>query len=192
MSDSCLVCFVCTGNICRSPMAEVVFRARVRAAGLADRVRVDSAGIGDWHVGDEADPRTIATLAAAGYEQRHSARQFTADWFAERDLVIALDRGHQRGLRAMAPTAREAAKVRLLRSYDPAAREDLDVPDPYYGGTRGFDTCLELVEAAMPGLLTEVGTLLNGRTAPIGSGAPVGPGDEPPIPDAGTDPPTPG
>ncbi|AXK37760.1 low molecular weight phosphotyrosine protein phosphatase [Streptomyces armeniacus] len=161
------VCFVCTGNICRSPMAEAVFRARLVDAGLDALVTVDSAGTGGWHTGDAADPRTVAVLTAAGYAQRHRARQFTADWFADRDLVIALDRGHQRELRAMAPSPEEAAKVRLLRSYGPEASGGsqaygrggaaLDVPDPYYGGARGFDDCLELIEAAMPGLLAEVG-----------------------------------
>ncbi|MCF6522158.1 low molecular weight protein-tyrosine-phosphatase [Streptomyces sp. JJ36] len=151
------VCFVCTGNICRSPMAEAVFRALVEKQGLGDAVRAESAGTGDWHVGDPADPRTSAVLTRAGYVLDHAARCFEAGWFARFDRVIALDRGHLRELRAMAPTPEDAAKVRLLRSYDPAAAEDgdLDVPDPYYGGPDGFDACLELVEAALPGLLAE-------------------------------------
>ncbi|MET9597795.1 low molecular weight protein-tyrosine-phosphatase [Streptomyces sp. NPDC006459] len=151
------VCFVCTGNICRSPMAESVFRAHVAAAGLATLVEVDSAGTGGWHEGDGADPRTIAVLDAAGYEQDHRARQFRSSWFARLDLVIALDAEHQRDLRALAPTAQDAAKVRLLRSYDPAASAaQTDVPDPYYGPLDGFEECLELVEAASPGLLDAV------------------------------------
>ncbi|MFG2974811.1 low molecular weight protein-tyrosine-phosphatase [Streptomyces sp. NPDC048331] len=151
------VCFVCTGNICRSPMAESVFRAHVAAAGLAALVEVDSAGTGGWHEGDGADPRTISVLEAAGYEQDHRARRFHASWFARLDLVIALDAGHLRDLRALAPTAQDAAKVRLLRSYDPAASAaETDVPDPYYGPLDGFEECLELVEAASPGLLDAV------------------------------------
>ncbi|MEU6960028.1 low molecular weight protein-tyrosine-phosphatase [Streptomyces chrestomyceticus] len=114
------VCFVCTGNICRSPMAEAVFRARVEEDGLDGLVVVDSAGTGGWHEGDGADPRTVAVLRAAGYEEDHTARQFRAEWFGTLDLVIALDEGHLRALRRLAPSARDAAKVRLLRSYDTA------------------------------------------------------------------------
>ncbi|MFD7079735.1 low molecular weight protein-tyrosine-phosphatase [Streptomyces sp. NPDC059918] len=151
------VCFVCTGNICRSPMAESVFRVRVAEAGLDALVEVDSAGTGGWHEGDGADPRTVTVLEAAGYEQSHRARQFRASWFAGLDLVIALDAGHLRDLRALAPTPEDAAKVRLLRSYDPAATAaEADVPDPYYGSLEGFEQCLELVEAASAGLLEAV------------------------------------
>ncbi|MFD9725610.1 low molecular weight protein-tyrosine-phosphatase [Streptomyces sp. NPDC059072] len=151
------VCFVCTGNICRSPMAESVFRSHVADAGLDALVEVDSAGTGGWHEGDPADPRTISVLEAAGYEQDHRARQFRSSWFAGLDLVVALDAGHLRDLRALAPTPRDAAKVRLLRSFDPAAPAgDSDVPDPYYGPLDGFEECLALVEAASPGLLEAV------------------------------------
>lgn len=101
-------------------MAEAVFRARVEEDGLDGLVVVDSAGTGGWHEGDGADPRTVAVLRAAGYEEHHSARQFRAEWFATLDLVIALDEGHLRALRRLAPSARDAAKVRLLRSYDAA------------------------------------------------------------------------
>ncbi|MGW2586265.1 low molecular weight protein-tyrosine-phosphatase [Streptomyces virginiae] len=159
------VCFVCTGNICRSPMAESVFRAHVAADGLAALVEVDSAGTGGWHEGDGADPRTVSVMEAAGYEQDHRARQFRSSWFARLDLVIALDAGHLRDLRALAPTAQDAAKVRLLRSYDPAASAaETDVPDPYYGPLDGFEECLELVEAASPGLLDAVRTAVKEPT----------------------------
>lgn len=152
------VCFVCSGNICRSPTAEAVLRRLLAEAGLADQVVVDSAGLGDWHVGDGADHRSAAALRQRGYPAwEHRARQFRPADFAERDLVIALDAGHERGLRALAPTAADRAKVRLLRSYDDAAgRDELDVPDPYFGGADGFEHVLDLVEAACRGLLAEV------------------------------------
>ncbi|EKX62208.1 low molecular weight phosphotyrosine protein phosphatase [Streptomyces ipomoeae] len=158
------VCFVCTGNICRSPMAESVFRARIEEAGLDGLVEVDSAGTGGWHEGDPADPRTVSVLEANGYGSVHAARQFQASWFSRLDLVIALDAGHVKALRRLAPTTADAEKIRLLRSYDPAAGDDLDVPDPYYGGMDGFEECLELVEAASPGLLTAVREQVEGRT----------------------------
>ncbi|MDT9695600.1 low molecular weight protein-tyrosine-phosphatase [Streptomyces sp. P17] len=150
------VCFVCTGNICRSPMAEFVFRARVAEAGLDGLVEVDSAGTGGWHEGDPADPRTVSVLAEHGYDSGHTARQFEASWFARLDLVVALDEGHLKALRRLAPTEQDAAKVRLLRSYDPTAGDDLDVPDPYYGGMEGFEECLAMVEASSTGLLDAV------------------------------------
>ncbi|MFJ3231334.1 low molecular weight protein-tyrosine-phosphatase [Streptomyces sp. NPDC086787] len=159
------VCFVCTGNICRSPMAESVFRARVAEAGLEGLVEVDSAGTDGWHEGDGADPRTVSVLAENGYGGDHTARQFRASWFQRLDLVIALDAGHLRTLRRLAPTPEDAHKVRLLRSYGPAADDGLDVPDPYYGGPEGFVKCLEMVEAASLGLLAEVREQVEGRAA---------------------------
>ncbi|MFE0256577.1 low molecular weight protein-tyrosine-phosphatase [Streptomyces sp. NPDC059010] len=159
------VCFVCTGNICRSPMAESVFRARVEEAGLGGLVEVDSAGTGGWHEGDPADPRTVSVLEEHGYDSDHAARQFQQSWFARLDLVIALDTGHLKALRRLAPSPEDAAKVRLLRSYDPAAGDDPDVPDPYYGGLDGFEECLEMVEAASTDLLAAVREQVEGRAA---------------------------
>ncbi|HET9657215.1 MAG TPA: low molecular weight protein-tyrosine-phosphatase [Kineosporiaceae bacterium] len=156
------VCFVCSGNICRSPMAEAVLCRMVDQAGLADRVTVDSAGTGDWHIGERADRRAVQALVAADYpDLAHRARQFEVAWFAERDLVIALDRGHLRTLRAWAPSESARAKVHLLRSFDPqagpeAARSRLDVPDPYYDGPAMFAEVLRLIEAAAAGLLARV------------------------------------
>jgi protein-tyrosine phosphatase len=153
------ICFVCTGNICRSPMAEQVMRERLAEAGLAGLVVVDSAGTGSWHEGDPADERAVRVLREAGYASEHVARQFHADWFHDLDLVVALDRGHERALRRLARTSAEEDKIRLLRSYDPASSSDeLDVPDPYYGDLAGFEEVLRLCEAGCDGLLAEVRT----------------------------------
>lgn len=149
------VCFVCSGNICRSPTAEAVFVSMLHAAGISG-IDVDSAGTGDWHAGDDMDHRARATLLAHGYRPpRHAAKQFTASDFASRDLVVALDRGHEARLTRLAgltddpETARD--KIVLLRSYDPSA-DDLDVPDPYYDGPDGFVEVLRQIERACAGL----------------------------------------
>ncbi len=144
------VVFVCTGNICRSPTAEAVLRQQVHDAGLGDDIEVSSAGTGGWHVGEDADPRSLQTLRARGYDLRHSARQFAPDWFDRHDLVVALDASHQADLRALRP----GVEVPLLRDWDPDGPGD--VPDPYYGGQRGFENVLDLVERSCRGLLEEL------------------------------------
>ncbi|MFE3545720.1 low molecular weight protein-tyrosine-phosphatase [Nocardia sp. NPDC059177] len=153
------VTFVCTGNICRSPMAANMFAAHLYRAGLANRVRVTSAGTGAWHVGDAADPRTEATLRRAGYPTEHTAATFGPE-HRDADLIVALDTGHDRELaqRGVASDQR-----RLLRSFDPAA-DGPDVPDPYYGDQSGFDLVRDQIEAAVPGLLEWVRAELDART----------------------------
>ncbi len=150
------------GNICRSPIAEVVMRTKIAAAGLDDRVVVDSAGTGDWHAGGPADERTIETLRAHGYDDGgHIARQFKADWFDEVDLVVAMDGKNLQSLRWLAD-GDSAGKIVRLRSFDPASRGgDLDVPDPYYGDTDHFEEVLRMVEAGCDGLLDHVRSLLS-------------------------------
>jgi protein-tyrosine phosphatase len=154
--DPFRVIFVCTGNICRSPMAEVVFRDIAEKQGLGDRILSTSAGTGDWHVGEQADIRTIEALARHGYDgTRHRARQFTYDSFAASDLVVALDRTHERILRQWARDESEEGKVTLLLSFEdnPAA---LDVPDPYYADARMFDDVLGMIESASHGLFRQL------------------------------------
>ncbi|HET9737367.1 MAG TPA: low molecular weight protein-tyrosine-phosphatase [Solirubrobacteraceae bacterium] len=152
------VLFVCMGNICRSPTAEAVMRRLVREAGLEDRIEVDSAGTGGWHAGDPPDERATVAASRRGVTLDGAARQVRADDFREFDLLIAMDRENLRGLLAVAPDEAAGDKVRLLREFDPASAgaPDLDVPDPYYGGDRGFETVLDMVEAACRGLLEEL------------------------------------
>ncbi|GLW06320.1 low molecular weight protein-tyrosine-phosphatase [Microtetraspora sp. NBRC 13810] len=144
------VCLVCLGNICRSPMAEVVVRRTLADHGLDGLVTVDSAGTGGWHEGAPMDDRAAAVLSGAGYDgSAHRARRFLREWFGHADLVLAMDAENLRALRALAPPG---ADVRLFRSFDPAAPENADVPDPYYGGPEGFDEVLRMVQAAADGL----------------------------------------
>ncbi len=149
------VLFVCLGNICRSPTAEGVMRGLVREAGLEDRIEIDSAGTGSWHVGNPPDPRSTAAAARRGVVLDGAARTVTADDFDDWDLLVAMDRENQRELLRRAPDDAARAKVKLLREYDPAsvAAGDLEVPDPYYGDEAGFDRVITMVEAAVPGLL---------------------------------------
>ena len=129
--------FVCSGNICRSPIAEKVFAAELERAGLADGVRVSSAGTGGWHVGDPADSRAAAVLRAAGYPSEHRARQVDAEALGA-DLIVALDDTHLRALRHAVP---EPDRVRLLRSFDPDAPERAECPTPTTAGTTGSPRC---------------------------------------------------
>lgn len=167
------VCFVCTGNICRSPMAESMFRHQVAQARLDHLVEVDSAGTGPWHVGRGAHRLTAALLSSRGYRADHRARQFDRSWFATCDLVVALDRTHADDLLHLAPGPEAAAKVRLLRSFDPASIEDstsdssnLDVPDPYYGSEPDYVVVHDLIAAAIPGMLEHVRAALDDSVVP--------------------------
>lgn len=148
--------FVCTGNICRSPMAALVVGEHLRRAGLGERVEVSSCGIGHWHVGDAADPRAMRALAGAGYPTEHVAAQ-VGDLHLDADLLLAMDSGHERALRDLVVRrGDDGARVRMFRSFDPGAGPDFDVPDPYYGGPEGFAEVLAMIEAAAPGLVDHV------------------------------------
>lgn len=171
------VCLVCTGNICRSPMAEVVLRQLAGAVpGLIDRLEVSSAGTGAWHVGEPMDPRARDALARRGYRDHgHVARQVDAVLATDPDLLVALDRGHRRELHAM----RRGAPVVLLGAFGPGADAApgpqsvrqaeagrvLDVPDPYYGGAADFGRCLHQIERSCRGLVAALAALLAGGTA---------------------------
>lgn len=149
------VVFVCTGNICRSPMAEVMARHAFSGAGFGDRVTVSSVGTGGWHVGDGMDPRAAAELESHGYDSTHVAAQLSAPDHRA-DLVVALDRGHRDHLLGAGV---EEHRVRLLRGFDPAADGE-DVADPYYGDNVGFTRTRLQIAEALPGLVAEVRALL--------------------------------
>lgn len=169
------VLFVCLGNICRSPAAQAVMERFAIEAGVAERVHVESAGTGGWHVGDLADPRMRQAAARRGVAITSRARQFTAAAFDRFDLILAMDREVRGHVLALARSPDDRAKVRPFRSFDPArAREtdgggggvdngdeasggdDLDVPDPYEGGPEGFEEVLNIVERTCRALLTRI------------------------------------
>lgn len=147
------VLFVCLGNICRSPLAEHLFRRLVHSRGLGDRFLVESRGTGGWHEGDGADPRTIAVAARFGWRLEHTARRFRAAVDLERfQLIVPMDKDN---MRVLLSAGTPPDRVRLMRSFDPASDPDAppDVPDPYYGGPDGFVHMYHMLETACEGLL---------------------------------------
>jgi protein-tyrosine phosphatase len=164
------VCLVCLGNICRSPMAEVVLSDELARAGLAGLVQVDSAGTGDWHLGGPMDAGARTELASRGYDgSAHRARQFEPAWFRTHDLVLAMDRRNLSQLRRMAPDSESAGpRLLLFRSFDPAFADggevtdpyDGEVPDPYGGRGKDYALAFDLVAAAARGLTAALAEFL--------------------------------
>jgi protein-tyrosine phosphatase len=147
MKERRSILFVCTGNICRSPTAEAVFRSLCNDKGI--ELRIESAGLGDWHIGDPPDERAQRHARNRGYDlSAQRARQVRARDFEEFDLVLAMDRGHLHALQRMSPRHHHA-KIRLFV-------QDCDVPDPYYGGAEGFERVLDMVEERCRALLEEI------------------------------------
>lgn len=152
--------FVCTGNICRSPMAEVIARSLAAATdladgtSLADHLEVRSAGTGPWHEGEAMHPLAQAALVRAGYpDHRHVAHQVVSADLGTIDLTVALDRRHQQTLRSLGA---DPGRLALLRSFDPAAGAAADVPDPYYGDDAVFDQCRDMIGAGCAGLIASL------------------------------------
>jgi protein-tyrosine phosphatase len=150
------VCFVCLGNICRSPTAEGIMLHLVREAGLSDQFLIESAGTGGYHVGEEPDPRSMKAARARGVHLPSRARKFEAADFARFDYVLAMDGDNQRFLRELAPNAAAREKVQLLRSFDAESASGAGVPDPYYGAGDGFERVFDICTAACRGLLAHL------------------------------------
>ncbi|HRN29183.1 MAG TPA: low molecular weight protein-tyrosine-phosphatase [Terrimesophilobacter sp.] len=165
--DSALfrICFVCTGNICRSPMAETVFRDLVAKAGLTESIAVSSAGTGDWHVGESADDRTLHALRFAGYNgEGHRAKQFDPGLFDQFDLVIVFDRSQERILKSWAHAEEDRGKVQLLLGFDPETSGVTDVPDPYFSDAAMFHSVLTTIERACTSLFNQLKPVIRRRT----------------------------
>ncbi|REJ34078.1 MAG: protein tyrosine phosphatase [Bacillota bacterium] len=142
------VLFVCLGNICRSPMAEAMFRAKVREAGLEHVIEIDSAGTGSWNVGKPPDPRAVRTAAHYGVELGGRARQLSAGELSRWDMIIVMDQSNYDDVLGLGAPA---DKVYKLRDFDPEGPGD--VPDPYYGSEAGFHDTYRIIERSLPGLL---------------------------------------
>ena len=153
MSDKYRICFVCLGNIVRSPLAEHMFNRLTEIAGVAHKYEVDSAGTGAWHVGESPDSRMRRVAAKRGLNYDGRARQFQRGDLDRFDLVVAMDANNRSHLLSMARTKEQRAKIRLLREFDPQGNKNAAVPDPYYGGIDGFERTYDIVERATQRLL---------------------------------------
>lgn len=150
---------VCTGNICRSPMAELILRRALEEAGLAGSVEVASAGTTSWEQGERIDPRAAAVLSARGIDSSdHRARQVTPEELRAADLVLALDDDHVAPLRRMSGSAGD--RIRMIRAFDPAAGDDQGIRDPWYGDAADFERTADLLDAAIPGIVDHVRALV--------------------------------
>jgi protein-tyrosine phosphatase len=141
------IVLVCLGNICRSPIAQVILARKLDGLPTERRVRVESAGTGDWHIGEPMDRRAATTLSRAGYDpSAHRARQVDSELFQRNDLILVMDNSNLRDVRALARSDEDRDRIQLFRAFDPVATDDLEVPDPWYGGPDGFEEVLAIVE----------------------------------------------
>jgi protein-tyrosine phosphatase len=168
MSSPFRIITVCTGNICRSPMAELLLTHAFKDAGLADDVVVDSAGTTSWEVGRPIDERAAHKLGLHGITStNHRARQFEPGWYRDRDLILALDLDHYEQLRRDAPDPAARSKVHLLREFDPASAgrpvEELGIYDPWFGDAADFNASWELMHPAVDGIVAFVRRQLDSR-----------------------------
>ena len=153
MNSTVKVCFVCLGNICRSPLAQGVFEALVKEEGLQDRIIISSSGVSGWHVGNSPDARMQQTARDHGIHLNSRARQFQSSDFEQMDLVLAMDHSNLSALKQMSAEPEFQDKLFLFRSFDPQHNNDLEVPDPYYGGGKGFETVYQIVDRTCPKVL---------------------------------------
>ncbi|MFQ5615340.1 MAG: low molecular weight protein-tyrosine-phosphatase [Anaerolineales bacterium] len=158
MSNKTRIIFVCLGNIVRSPLAENMFRHLASQAGAGHKYEVDSAGTGGWHMGERPDSRMRRVAARRGFKYGGSARQFSRRDFDRFDLIIAMDTSNRANMYRLARSQADRDKIHLMREFDPLGSPTAAVPDPYYGGIRGFEEVYDIVERSCQGLLDALET----------------------------------
>jgi protein-tyrosine phosphatase len=153
MSKITEISFVCLGNICRSPLAQGVFQDLVNREKLDQKIFISSAGTGNWHIGNLPDERMRQTAQSKGIKLESRAQQFQSKDFNRFNLVLAMDHSNLVRLSEIAPSTLQKNKLMLFRSFDPESTKDQDVPDPYYGGAKGFEEVYSMVKRTCPPLL---------------------------------------
>ena len=147
------ICFVCQGNIIRSPLAENMFRYLTEKRGFSEKYQLSSAGTSAYHVGEAPDRRMRQVAAEHGFEYSGRARQFWREDLNDYDLIIVMDKNNRRIIESMAQDKIHSKKIHMMREFDPQGNGDLDVPDPYYGGVEGFEETYQIVKRSCEGLL---------------------------------------
>ena len=156
MSKNAEISFVCLGNICRSPLAQGVFQDLVNREKLDQNIFISSAGTGNWHIGNLPDERMRQTAQSKGIKLESRAQQFQSKDFNKFSLILAMDQSNLIRLSEIAPNALPPDKLMLFRSFDPESNDDQDVPDPYYGGAKGFEEVYSMVKRTCPPLLNYI------------------------------------
>lgn len=148
------VLFVCLGNICRSPLAEAIFKHKLKERGLEGQVEADSCGTSNYHLGDSPDPRTIANAKKNGVLIEHCGRQLSVDDLEDFDYILAMDNSNFTNIHRILENENHKPKIQMMRDYDPQGKGD--VPDPYYGGEKGFQEVFEILDRTMEGFLDKL------------------------------------
>ena len=149
------ILFVCLGNICRSPLAEGILKSKLRSLDLSHEIEVDSCGTGNYHIGEQPDPRTLANAHENGIKLDHQARQFVREDFDRFDYILVMDRSNLQNVKKLDPLEDYTGKLYLMREFDPLGKGK-DVPDPYFGGERGFQEVFDILDRSIDRFLEEV------------------------------------
>lgn len=148
------VLFVCLGNICRSPLAEAIFKHKLKERGLENQIEADSCGTSNYHIGDNPDPRTIANAKKNGVTIDHCGRQLSVNDLEDFDYILAMDSSNFSNIHRILRDEKHKPKIQMMRDYDPQGKGD--VPDPYYGGEKGFQEVFDILDRTMEGFLDKL------------------------------------